>query len=166
MSFLPKPIMVFNTITDIGVDKIPINTYVQIHSDGAKPRLLLVKSITGFDGDSTVADLLASSNYSDILTESSNITVSSSNYNANCNEIIKIDPTDIGSDCSITLPSSPVDDCVIIVKNIDLILTNTLSIIRGSTSHKLNGMSESGELNCTCIRKLQFDNDSLNWIIG
>ena len=73
MSFLPKPIIVFNSGADTGVEKIPLNSYVQIHDDSnngtGDSRFILVTSVSGFDSNSTVINLLASANYLPVLTD-------------------------------------------------------------------------------------------------
>ncbi len=61
MSFLPKPIIVFNSGAEIGVDKIPLDSYVQILDDSTtehNSRLIKVHDVTGMNGSSTVTDLL------------------------------------------------------------------------------------------------------------
>lgn len=69
MKFQFKPFVVFNAGTDTGVDKIPLNSYVQIHNDGSgNSRLIYVKALTGMTGVSTVADLVAATaNYDSVL---------------------------------------------------------------------------------------------------
>lgn len=64
-----KPFIVFNAGTDTGVDKIPLNSYVQIHNDGSgNSRLIYVTSVSGLNDSSTITDLLAlTANYDSVL---------------------------------------------------------------------------------------------------
>ena len=112
MSFLPKPIITFNEGADKGVNLIPINSYVHIHSDGTDSRFIYVTSVSGFDINSTVTTLLASSNYVDILINGNLANVNSSNYvNKSVNYTALIDDFILMDSSTgtftITLPSSP-----------------------------------------------------------
>ena len=67
-----KPFITFNDSSDTGINKISLNSYVQILSDdNNKHRLIFVKSMIGMTNANTVSSFLAgdSSNYVNILTD-------------------------------------------------------------------------------------------------
>ncbi len=63
MKYLNKPIITFDSVNDTGVNKIPIDSLVHVTNSEGEHLLISVISVSGFNDESTVSDLLNSDNY-------------------------------------------------------------------------------------------------------
>ena len=153
MSFLYKPLIVFNSWAETGVDKIPLNSYVQIHLDKEnKSRMILVLALTGFNSTTTVEQLLESENYVNVFTDGlaggglgtviAEDVITNSYTVEECGIVLKINPTNIGSDCIINLPASPLDRCALVIINSDDANSNTQKMISISDDSIWNALSD------------------------
>ncbi len=94
------------------------------------------------------------------------VTILTATHVAVSGEIIKVNPTAIGANCIITLPTIVKDFTYIKIINTDMINTNTLTIKRGDITHRISGELENGELNSECVTCLTFVSDNKNWLKG
>ncbi len=84
-------------------------------------------------------------------------------HSAVSGDYIKVDPTAVGADVTITLPASPDDEAMIEIVNLDVVNTNKVIVARGDNNHLIIGELEDGEMSCSMGIKLKYFASVKNW---